>query len=136
MAKPRRIHKSGVPNPAEPAPHKWRSYKPRRPSKWSGLNGMTGEPLPNTLDYWVVSAVRGHRGVVLDAAKTRELAARLGMVPTEPGQDQPAHRPITNSEVALGADLVQPYLPGLEPTDGVLVGDDGDFGADDEGPDE
>lgn len=41
---------------------------------------MTGDPIPNTLDEWVASAVRGKRGVVLDAAKTMELANRLALL--------------------------------------------------------
>lgn len=70
----------GTANTAEPRPHRWASYKPRKRSKWAGLNWMTGEPIPNTLDEWVASAVRGKRGVVLDAAKTMELANRLALL--------------------------------------------------------
>lgn len=119
-------HGAKLENLLTPVRRKARASGIRNDRKWAGIHWETGDPLPNTLDFWVRSAVRGKRGVVLDRAKTREVARLLG-IPTEPGEDEPAHGAVADGEVTGGADLVQPYLPGFEPADG-LLGDDGDLG--------
>ena len=55
--------------------------KPKRPRKRNDLDWETGIPIPNTLDHWVLCAYRRKAGVVLSAAKVRELVERLGLQP-------------------------------------------------------
>lgn len=119
--------------------HPWSAELPpkEKPRAHAGIDWWTGEPLPNTLDYWVRSAVRGHRGVVLDATKTREVARLLG-IPTvaEPVEDQSAHGTVADAEMAAGPNVVDTDLAALKGTGWSLTDDGGDLSEGDLDPDE
>ena len=72
----------------QPLDHPWRRYdaalaiKPRPSRTTCGINWVTGEPIVNKLESWLMSAVKRNCGVVLDREKTLEMAQRLGLVST------------------------------------------------------
>ena len=75
-------HNGATPRPAkQPLNHPWRRFKLTKVKSIIGTSWIDGRPLPDTLEFWILSAVRGRRGVVLSARKTRELAAKLNLLP-------------------------------------------------------